>query len=90
MSTCPTCGGSGRIEDDVAPAAPSSPRSRADAWNRTYPVGTLVWYWTGARTGPGKTAKTRAPAQTLAGHTPVVWVEGEEACISLDHVEAVS
>lgn len=67
-----------------------SARARADAWNRTYPLGTMVRYWTGAKLGEGKQARTRAPAQTLSGHTPVVWVEGEATCISLDHVEAVS
>lgn len=57
------------------------------AWNRQYPVGTSVLYWTGLREGPGKKSKTRTEATVLSGHTAVLWVEDHSACIALTHVQ---
>jgi hypothetical protein len=59
------------------------------AFNAYWKVGTQVRYWTGERTGEGTLSRTRTDAQVLSGHTPVVWVEGHGACISLTHVEPV-
>jgi hypothetical protein len=55
-------------------------------FNDAYPVGTPIEYWPGAREGEGKKSVTSSAAQLLGGHTPVVWVEGHAACISLTHV----
>lgn len=33
---------------------------------------------------------TRSEAQTLGGHTDVVWVEGHSACIALTHVDPIT
>jgi hypothetical protein len=60
-----------------------------DKWNRAFAVGTQIRYWTGAREGIGKTSFTRSTAQLLGGHTAVVWVDGESACVALSHVEPV-
>lgn len=58
-----------------------------EAWNNANPVGTPVKYWTGLLEGAGVESVTRSKASLLGGHTPVVWVEGEAACIALTHVE---
>ena len=61
-----------------------------DKFNAAHPVGTKVRYWKGAREGdPSGVAQTRVPAQVLSGHTAVVWVVGEPACIAMSHVQAV-
>ena len=57
-----------------------------EAWNDT-PVGTMVRYWTGLRTGPGRLARTRTAASLLGGHTPVVWVHDEPSAIALTHID---
>jgi hypothetical protein len=60
----------------------------AEQWNERHRVGVRVRYWKGAHEGdPSGEAPTRTPAQMLGGHTPVVWVEGEPACIALTHIE---
>lgn len=60
----------------------------AKAWNDTYgPFSRQVRYWKGAREGEGQTSATRTSAQVLGGHTAVIWVKGEGACIALTHIE---
>lgn len=56
-------------------------------FNRRYPIGTPVRYWTGAREGEGRTGETRSAAEVFSGHTPVVWVTGLVGCVALSHVE---
>ncbi|MCZ7434794.1 hypothetical protein O7598_31215 [Micromonospora sp. WMMC241] len=58
-------------------------------FNSRHLIGTPVRYWKGAREGEGRTSKTRTGAQMLSGHTAVVWVEDEGACIALSHIEPV-
>ncbi len=59
-----------------------------DYFNKANPVGTKVLYWKGVHEGkPSGVAATRSEAQVLGGHTAVVWVHGEPACIALTHVE---
>jgi hypothetical protein len=58
-------------------------------WNRTFPVGTRVRYWTFDRQGLGKVGTTRSQAEVLSGHTPVVWIEGVSGCVALTHVEPI-
>ena len=69
-----------------------------DQFNALYPVGTRVRAYPGCRPKPGATGKhccevldtvTRSTAQMLGGHTPVVWVKGHGACISLDFVDII-
>jgi hypothetical protein len=64
-----------------------TPKALAHKWNRRFPVGTRVRYWTGVREGLGKISKTRTVAQVLGGHTAVVWLEDHNACVALSHVE---
>lgn len=64
-----------------------SPQRLVDKWNKLFPVGTLVRYWTGAREGVGKLSVTWTEAKVLNGHTAVVWVEGEPGCVALSFVE---
>ncbi len=68
-------------------ALQQEPSAAVAEWNAAHPVGTPVRYWTGLRKGDGVASVTRTEAQLLGGHTPVVWVEGEGACIALTHVE---
>lgn len=60
-----------------------------DTFNRDNMVGAHVQYWTGFREGRGKFSTTRSSAELLGGHTPVVWVAGEAACVALTHVEPI-
>jgi hypothetical protein len=59
----------------------------AAKWNKEWPVGKIVRYWTGVREGIGKMGKTRTEAMVLGGHTAVVWIEGYDSCVALSHVE---
>ncbi|MGW2213263.1 hypothetical protein [Streptomyces sp. NPDC001781] len=68
---------------------PRGEARRAEAWNATYPEGTPVRYWTGAREGAGVKGRTRSAASVLGGHTAVVWVTGHGACIALTHVQPI-
>lgn len=64
-----------------------SPNKLVAMWNRRFPVGTRVRYWTGAREGVGKESVTRTEAEALSGHTAVIWLEGVVGCVALTHVE---
>lgn len=57
----------------------------AERFNDTYPVGTPVRYWPGAREGDGQEPRRRTPAWEISGHS-VVSVEGYAAGIALTHV----
>lgn len=67
-------------------------RSRAQAqveqFNAHVPVGSLIRYWKGARSGAGHLGRTRTPAQLL-NTEPAVWIESVVGCIALSHVEVV-
>ena len=78
-----TCDGRG----DFCP--PCAPVETEDEWNRRYPVGTPVRYWTGVRTGPGRESTTRSPAWTLGSGTVVASVEGYTGGIALTHMEPI-
>lgn len=69
---------------------PTAEHAAARAFNDAHPVGTLVRYWKGVREGDGKVSRTRTAAQLLSGHTAVVWVEHEGACIALTHIQPIS
>lgn len=64
-----------------------SAETLAAKWNKSFPIGTPVRYWTGAREGLGKVSTTRTEAQVLGEYTAVVWVDGYGSCIALSHVE---
>jgi hypothetical protein len=66
---------------------PERPSTTAARWNAAHPVGTPVRVWPGFREGVGTLTRTRSAASVLGGHTAVVWVDGEGACIALSHVE---
>lgn len=66
-----------------------TPAEHAEAWNATYPVGTSVRYWTGAREGAGQTGRTTCAAWVAEGHTAVVRVTGHGAWIGLTHVQPI-
>lgn len=60
-----------------------------EAFNRDFPVGTLVRYWRGVREGaPTGTGRTRSAAWLLCGHGSVQ-IEGTSGSIGLQHVEPV-
>ncbi|MFJ3601838.1 hypothetical protein ACIPVA_03485 [Streptomyces anulatus] len=66
----------------------------AAQWNAQYPVGSAVAAYPGCRpeddpNGERLVTRTRSKAETLGGHTPVVWVDGHGACISLTHVDPI-
>lgn len=59
-------------------------------FNRRAPVGTSVRYWPFVRDGEGIVSRVESAAVVLAGHTPVVFLEGRADCIALSHVEVLS
>jgi hypothetical protein len=64
-----------------------SPMALAAKWNKYFPIGTRVRYWTGVREGSGKVSITSTAAEVLGGHTAVVWIEGCSGCVALSHVQ---
>lgn len=74
-----------RYDDTIIPKR--SPEKEAREFNKLFPKGTRVRYWTLKREGRGKVSRTRSEAQVLSGHTAVVWVEGEGYCVALSHIE---
>lgn len=62
---------------------------KVERFNENHPVGSLVYYWPGARKGPGRLSKTRTEAQLLGGHTAVVWVDDYIGCMPLSSVEVI-
>ena len=52
-----------------------------DAWNRLWPVGTVVDLRMDS--GEVRRTKTRSAAQVLSGHTAVIWLEGVSGCYAL-------
>lgn len=66
-----------------------SARQRQDAidtWNDHVPPGTEVAYRDDL--GKIKRMKTRARAEMLGGHTPVVWLDGMAGCVALARCSA--
>lgn len=61
--------------------------AEVEAFNLKTPIGTDVRYWPGVREGEGRIGRTRSAAQSLSGHTAVVWVTGHPSCIALHNVE---
>jgi len=66
----------------------------AAQWNERYPIGTPVMAYPGCRSEDDPNderlvTRTRSRASTLGGHTPVVWVDGHGACISLTHIDVI-
>lgn len=55
-------------------------------WNETWPVGTAVLYWSGARQGLGRLGQTRSTAW-MCSVSPVVSCTGYAGGIALTHVE---
>lgn len=60
----------------------------AEDWNKRYPVGTLVEYWSGELKGSPRRARTRTKAWDVCG-TPVVGVSGVAGGIALSHIMVV-
>lgn len=68
-----------------------TPQQAVATFNDANPVGTMVKYWRMDRRGePSGIGHTRCEAVLLAGHTPVVWIDGCSGCIALSHVEVMS
>lgn len=57
-------------------------------WNLKHPVGTPVTL----RKDDGSVieTRTRARAEILSGHTPVIWLEGVRGCYLLSRVRAIA
>lgn len=67
--------------------------SAAD-FNAAYGIGTPVIAYPGCRpedcpNDKRLVTRTRSLAQVLGGHTDVVWVDGHDACIALDHIDVI-
>ncbi|MEO7827189.1 MAG: hypothetical protein ABIR60_08620 [Allosphingosinicella sp.] len=71
------------IADRVEAAA----AAKVDEWNARHPVGQAVNVT--RDNGQTLTTTTRSPAQVLAGHSAVIWVDGVDGCYLLDRVAAV-
>ena len=66
----------------------------AAEFNSLYPIGTPVIAYPACRPEdcPNDTrlvTRTRSLAQVLGGHTDVVWVDGHDSCIALDHIDVI-
>ena len=72
-----------------APMSPRAMQKKCDCFNARFPIGTLMFAWTGEKKGPGRVGQVRARAEILSGHTPIVWLAGIRGCIALSHVEPV-
>lgn len=66
-----------------------TPAEHVETWNRVYPEGKAVRYWTGAKEGPGQKGRTRSAAWVAEGHTAVVQVTGHGAWVQLTHVKPI-
>jgi len=64
---------------------PAAQLVKIEEFNRLYPIGTPVLYWTGSIHGAGKRGDTRTVAQMMCS-SAVVWVTGHAACIALSHI----
>ncbi|GAB7044925.1 hypothetical protein [Catenuloplanes indicus] len=65
-------------------------QAAADAFNETAPVGTLVRYWRGVRSGPASgVGRISHPASVLGGHSAVAWISGCSGAVGLTHVEVL-
>ena len=62
---------------------------RCHNWNSKYPVGTDVEYHPVIGEEAHRVTKTRHEAYVLAGHTAVLFVEGQSGCVALDTVKAI-
>lgn len=59
-----------------------------ERFNSQHPVGTMVRYWKGPRSGPAcGEDPTRAPAELLRGKVAVVWVLGQWDRVALSHIQ---
>lgn len=78
---------------------PEAAKAVAD-FNASHPIGTLVYYWRGARDlhqvggrshrfEPSGRGVTTDRAMVLGGHTAVVWIAGCSGAIALTHVQVV-
>lgn len=67
---------------------PKEQQRKVDEWNALYPVGQMVVarFYGGAT----RSARTRAPAELLEGHSAVVWLDGILSACLLDRVTAVT
>ena len=64
----------------------------SEEFNARYPIGTPVVAYPACRPEDDPNderliTRTRSAAETLGGHTAVVWVDGHSACIALTHVD---
>lgn len=67
-----------------------NPEQEVAAFNALYPIGTMMYYWRGAKEAlPSDSGPLTSPASVLSGHTAVAWIEGCSGCIALSHVEPV-
>lgn len=73
----------------MAPPSAAKLSQQVTDFNKRFPIGTSVRYWTRSKNEPAKLSKTRTHAEVLSGHSSVVWVDGYPACIALNLVEPV-
>ncbi|MFD8577328.1 hypothetical protein ACFV1H_18595 [Streptomyces virginiae] len=71
----------------VAALAPVTP---LDAWNAANPVGTWVIAYPGAPGDRPVITRTRASAGFSRNGRPVVWLEGYDGYLQLEHVTAIT
>lgn len=69
--------------------AKANPAIAVAAWNNAVAVGEEVDYRSDPHAAPQR-FKTRCRAEVLSGHTPVVWLEGKNGCVSLESLTLVA
>ncbi len=74
---------------DFQPTRAQMAARKAEAFNRRYPLGTLLRFWRGVREGePSGVGELYNPA-TVVSEQVVAWIKGTTGCIAISHVEAV-
>ncbi len=80
-----TCKSLGDIP--VPPTPAELAQREAEAFNRRYPVGTRMHYWSLEKEGdPTGTGKIWHHATVVCDHA-VIWIEGARGCHAITHVE---
>ncbi|MFC5883322.1 hypothetical protein, partial [Streptomyces virginiae] len=78
------------VSTDSPAVAALTPASPLDAWNAANPIGTWVIAYPGARGDRPVITRTRAEAGFSRNGLPVVWLEGYDGYLRLEHVTPIT
>ncbi len=72
----------------VPPTRTEQAQCEADAFNRRYPIGTMLRYWSWLKEGPPTGVAPISHKATVIGESAVIWLTGISSCHAISHVEA--